>query len=55
MMHNLSVCGFRYEDFFTSSKKTSQKKKPKYDDESDDMDMDEPDNDDVNQVFFIIT
>lgn len=39
----------RYEDFFTSSKKTSQKKKPKYDDESDDMDMNEPDNDDDNQ------
>lgn len=39
----------RYEDFFTSTKKTSQKKKPKYDDESDDMDMDEPDTDDDNQ------
>ncbi|KAL1554171.1 U3 small nucleolar ribonucleoprotein MPP10 isoform X2 [Salvia divinorum] len=39
----------RYDDFFTSQKKTSQKKKPKYDDESDGMDMDEPENDDSDQ------
>ncbi|XP_042057822.1 U3 small nucleolar ribonucleoprotein protein MPP10-like isoform X2 [Salvia splendens] len=38
----------RYDDFFTSKKKTSQKKKPKYEDESEseDMDMDEPEDDD---------
>ncbi|KAL1554173.1 U3 small nucleolar ribonucleoprotein MPP10 isoform X1 [Salvia divinorum] len=40
----------RYDDFFTSQKKTSQKKKPKYDDESDGMDMDEPENDDSDQT-----
>ncbi|XP_057786838.1 M phase phosphoprotein 10 isoform X2 [Salvia miltiorrhiza] len=39
----------RYGDFFTSQKKTSQKKKPQYDDELDDMDMDEPENDDSDQ------
>ncbi|XP_047941016.1 U3 small nucleolar ribonucleoprotein protein MPP10 isoform X2 [Salvia hispanica] len=39
----------RYDDFFTSQKKTSQKKRPKYDDESDDMDMDEHEIDDSDQ------
>ncbi|XP_047950304.1 U3 small nucleolar ribonucleoprotein protein MPP10-like isoform X2 [Salvia hispanica] len=43
----------RYDDFFTSQKKTSQKKKPKYEDESEsedmDMDMDEPEDDDSDQ------
>ncbi|KAL1564009.1 U3 small nucleolar ribonucleoprotein MPP10-like isoform X1 [Salvia divinorum] len=41
----------RYDDFFTTQKKTSQKKKPKYGDESEseDMDMDEPENDDSDQ------
>ena len=47
-------CGFRYDDFFTSQKKTSQKKRPKYDDESDDMDMDEHEIDDSDQVIYII-
>ncbi|XP_041998624.1 U3 small nucleolar ribonucleoprotein protein MPP10-like isoform X2 [Salvia splendens] len=39
----------RYDDFFTSQKKTSQKKRPKYDDESDDMDTDEHEIDDHDQ------
>ncbi|XP_041998758.1 U3 small nucleolar ribonucleoprotein protein MPP10-like isoform X2 [Salvia splendens] len=39
----------RYDDFFTSQKKTSQKKRRKYDDESDDMDTDEHEIDDHDQ------
>lgn len=56
MIHNRFVSGSRYEDFFTSQKRPIQKNKPKYeDDESDDMDMDESENDDGNQVIYIIS
>lgn len=59
MIHNLFVCAFRYEDFFTSQKRPIQKKKPKYeeeeDDESDETDMDEPESDDSDQVIYIIS
>lgn len=48
----LSICAFRYEDFF-GGKKASQKKKTKHFGGSDDMDMDEPDRDDGNQVVRI--